>query len=169
MYQRSITISAFLAFFTLLLFPATDARAQEQEYEAMEGVESVVKTAFDFRVGDSEAALGHLNLIHAMLDDPSMMRGGQKPEMVVVFIGPSVELVSTKGMGMGPGPGSRSAIADKISAMDEDGVRFEICMTAAHALEVTPESILPEIVQVGNGWISLIGYQQNGYSLIADF
>jgi uncharacterized protein len=167
MYQRSIQISSFLAFLTLLLFPVTDARAQEQEYEAMEGVESVVKTAFDFRVGDPEVALGHLNLIHAMLDDPSMMRQGQKPEMVVVFIGPSVELVSTNGMG--PGPGSRSAIADKISAMDEDGVRFEICMTAAHAHEVTPESILPEIVQVGNGWISLIGYQQNGYSLIADF
>lgn len=167
MDQRSIRISFFFAFFILLFFPATEARSQEQEYTAMEGVQSVVKTAFDFRVGDSDAALGHLDLIHAMLDDPSMVRQGEKPEIVVVFIGPSVKLVSTDGMGSGPG--SRSDIADKISTMDEAGVRFEICMTAAHAHEVSAESILPEIVQVGNGWISLIGYQHNGYSLIADF
>ncbi|MFO8146375.1 MAG: DsrE family protein, partial [Gillisia sp.] len=60
-------------------------------------------------------------------------------------------------------------IAQKISAMDSDGIRFEICMTAAHALGVSADSILPEIMQVENGWISLIGYQQNGYSMIADF
>lgn len=40
--------------------------------------------------------------------------------------------------------------------MDAEGVRFEICMTAAHAHDVAADSNLPEIVQAGNGWISLI-------------
>ncbi|MCW8194517.1 hypothetical protein F6455_06935 [Proteobacteria bacterium 005FR1] len=57
-------------------------------------------------------------------------------------------------------------MAEKISSMDKDGVRFDICMTAARAHDVSAESVLPEIVQVGNGWISLTGYQQNGYSMI---
>ncbi|MFO8174924.1 MAG: hypothetical protein R6T96_11620 [Longimicrobiales bacterium] len=90
MDQRSIRISFFFAFFILLFFPATEARSQEREYTAMEDVQSVVKTAFDFRVGDSDVALGHLDLIHAMLDDPSMVKQGEKPEIVIVFIGPSV-------------------------------------------------------------------------------
>jgi uncharacterized protein len=42
-------------------------------------------------------------------------------------------------------------------------------MTTAHALDIDPDSILPEINQVGNGWISVIGYQQQGYALVADF
>jgi hypothetical protein len=31
---------------------------------------------------------------------------------------------------------------------------------------VEPTSILAEIEQVGNGWISEIGYQARGYSLV---
>jgi hypothetical protein len=31
------------------------------------------------------------------------------------------------------------------------------------------DTILPEIKQVENGWISAIGYQLNGYALVADF
>jgi intracellular sulfur oxidation DsrE/DsrF family protein len=137
-----------------------------QEYEAMDGVTSV-KAAYDFRVGDPEVALGHLDLIHSMMTNESMVIDGRQPEIVLVFIGPSVNLVSTDIMGAAAG--EMEAIAEKISAMEEDGVKFEICMTSAHAMEISPDSLLPELEQVGNGWISLIGYQHNGYAMIADF
>ena len=141
-------------------------KKDKNTYRSMEGVSSV-KTVFDFRVGDPEVAKAHLNLIHGMLDNPSMIREREQPEIVIVLLGPSVNLVSADKMKQESG--SKAAIAKKISAMDSDGVRFEVCMTAAHVHEVSAESILPEIVQVGNGWISLIGYQQKGYSVIADF
>lgn len=157
MKGRAIPLFVFIA---LMLFPAADALSQEPGYAAMEGVRSV-QTVFDFRVGDPEVALAHLDLIHSMRNDPGMNRGGRQPEIVVVFIGPSVNLVSTDE--------TTGAIAQKIAAMDADGVRFEICMTAAHAHDVSAESILPQIVHVENGWISLIGYQHRGYSMIADF
>lgn len=147
----------------LLVFPAA---AMAQEYEAMDGVTSV-KAAYDFRVGDPEVALGHLDLIHSMMTNESMVIDGRQPEIVLVFIGPSVNLVSTDIMGAAAG--EMEAIAEKISAMEEDGVKFEICMTSAHAMEISPDSLLPELEQVGNGWISLIGYQHNGYAMIADF
>lgn len=130
----------------------------------MEGVSSV-QTVFDFRVGDPDVALGHLDLIHSMLDDPSITREGKRPEIIVVFIGPSVNLISTDESASA----TESTIAEKISAMKADGVKFEICMTTAHALDISADSILPEVTQVGNGWISLIGYQHSGYSMIADF
>lgn len=149
----------------LLLFPASDAVSQEQGYAAMEGATSA-DTAFDFRVGDPDLALSHLDLIHAMLDDPGMVIEGEPPEIAVVFIGPSVNLITTE---EGAATATEPEIAEKIAEMAGDGVRFEVCLTAAHALDVPADAILPEITQVGNGWISLVGYQQNGYAMIADF
>lgn len=150
----------------LMLLPAVPASSQEREYAAMEGVTSA-QTVFDFRVGDPKVALAHLNLIQSMRDDPSMRIKGEPPEIVVVFIGPSVKLISTdEGANAS---GSSTAIAEKISEMDAEGVRFEICMTTAHALDISADTILPEIVQVGNGWVSLVGYQHQGYAMIADF
>lgn len=163
MTGRAVRFSIFFAF-VLMLLPAANAFSQEQEYPAMEGVSSV-QTVFDFRVGDPDVALGHLDLIHSMLDDPSITREGKRPEIIVIFIGPSVNLISTDESASA----TESTIAEKISAMKADGVKFEICMTTAHALDISADSILPEIVQVGNGWISLIGYQHRGYSMIADF
>jgi len=37
---------------------------------------------------------------------------------------------------------------------------------AAKVFNVDPVSVLPEIKRVGNGWISMIGYQAQGYSLV---
>jgi intracellular sulfur oxidation DsrE/DsrF family protein len=50
--------------------------------------------------------------------------------------------------------------------MAKDGVKFEICLIAVKYAGIEPSSILPEIKQVGNGWISVIGYQARGYSLV---
>lgn len=59
-------------------------------------------------------------------------------------------------------PSEQQKIADEIAgivtAMSKDGIQLEICMFAAKALGVEPASILPEIKQVGNGWVSLIDY-----------
>ena len=50
--------------------------------------------------------------------------------------------------------------------MSKDGVKLEICLFAAEVFGVDPASVLPEIKRVGNGWISLIGYQSKGYALV---
>jgi intracellular sulfur oxidation DsrE/DsrF family protein len=57
-------------------------------------------------------------------------------------------------------------IAETISAMAKDGIKFEICLFAVDALGVDRVSLLPEIKQVANGWISLVGYQHSGYGLV---
>ena len=57
-------------------------------------------------------------------------------------------------------------IAATIAAMAEDGIRMEICLFAVRLFGIEPESILPEIEQLENGWLSLIGYQAKQYSLL---
>jgi len=165
---QAIRLQACVAFVALLFLAASNVWAQkgEQAYAALQGVTSV-KAVWDFRVGDPETALAHLGLIHDMLDDANLQKGGERPKFVLVFLGPSLKLISS-GENEAASQTERK-IAEKISAMEADGIRLEICMTAAHAQEVSPESILPEIVQVGNGWISLIGYQHQGYATISNF
>lgn len=161
MSAMRFTIFSFLA---LMLLPVSDAVSRESGYAAMQGV-GPVQQVFDFRVSDPKVALSHLNLIHSMLDDPSMMHEGKSPDTAVVLIGPSVRLVSTEDTGVGS---QKRAVQEKVSAMEEEGVRFEICMTSAEALGIPADSIQPEVVQVDNGWISVVGYQHQGYALVAN-
>ncbi len=143
--------------------------AVSAEYEALQGVAST-DTVFDFRIDDPEKALGHLNLIHTMIDDPNMAVNDSKPKIAIVFIGPSVKLVSKDKSGVGKDQQKQlDALAEKISSMNQDGFRFVVCMAAVHAFDVDPDSILPEVKKVENGWITVVGYQQQGYSLVADF
>jgi intracellular sulfur oxidation DsrE/DsrF family protein len=50
--------------------------------------------------------------------------------------------------------------------MSKEGIKLEICMLAAQAFGVDAKSILPEFTRVNSGYISLIGYQGRGYSLV---
>jgi intracellular sulfur oxidation DsrE/DsrF family protein len=50
--------------------------------------------------------------------------------------------------------------------LKKDGVKLEICLYAAKVMGVDPETIMPEIDRVGNGFISVIGYQAQGYSVV---
>jgi uncharacterized protein len=56
--------------------------------------------------------------------------------------------------------------AEMLRQMKSDGVALEVCLYAVKVLGVDPASILPEIDQVGNGFISVAGYQAQGYSVI---
>jgi intracellular sulfur oxidation DsrE/DsrF family protein len=86
---------------------------------------------------------------------------------VVVFIGPSVKLISKNREGFSPEDlKSLDEIANTISAMAKDGINFEMCLVAAKFFNVDPASVSPEIKGVGNGWIPIIGYQAQGYSLV---
>jgi uncharacterized protein len=164
MDRRARQFTFYVAFLAVALLGVPSAFA-ERKYQAMEGVDSV-PTVFDFRIGDPKVALAHLDLIQSMQKNPVMRIDGQPPDTVLVFIGPSVHLISSEGK---VDREARDAIARKISAMDDQGVRFEVCGTAARAHGLSPQSILPEVAHVGNGWISVIGYQQKGYSMVADF
>lgn len=151
----------------LLLFGITNAMSAE--YKAMQGVESA-DAVFDFRISDPTTALAHLGLIHTMKNDPNMAVNGSRPDIILVFIGPSVKLVSTDRSGFDPQEQKTlKQLAEKIADMNRDGITFEICMVAARANNVDADTILPEIEKVENGWISLVGYQKKGYAMIANF
>jgi intracellular sulfur oxidation DsrE/DsrF family protein len=154
---------------SVCLLCITAATTYGAEYKALSGLTSV-KAVFDFRIGSPKSAVAHLDLIHQTFKDQSIRAVTEKPEFVIVFIGPSVKLISSKREGLSPEEQKvLDEIADKVSKMSKDGIKMEICLFAAKSLGVDPATILPEITHVGNGWISLIGYQARGYSIVPAF
>ena len=161
--SKVMMISLFLSF--CLLFVVVPNGFGE-EYEVLKGLKSI-KAVFDVRAGNPKGAALTLKVIHQTYQDKNITAVTKKPAFTVVFIGPSVKLISKNREGFSPEEQKiLDEIAGSISQMSREGITLEICLIAAQVFGVDPASVLPEIKHVGNGFISLIGYQAKGYSLI---
>jgi intracellular sulfur oxidation DsrE/DsrF family protein len=161
--SRAIILSVFVSIYLSFVVVAN---ASCEDYEALKGLKSV-EAVFDVRINNPKSAALHLKLIHETFKDKNLTAVAGKPTFVVVFIGPSVKLISKQREGFSPEERTiLDEIALTISEMSKDGIKFEICLVAAKVFGVDPVSVLPEIQRVGNGWISSIGYQAKGYSLV---
>lgn len=145
---------------------AVAGSASGATYEALAGLKSI-KAIFDVRAGNAKGAALQLKLIHDTCKDKSIMAVSKKPSFVVAFMGPSVRLISRDKKGFSAeDQKAMDEIAQTVKAMARDGIKLEVCDFAVKVFGVDPASILPEIKHVPNGWISLIGYQAKGYSLV---
>ena len=163
--KRSAKIT-ILSILLVCLLVVTVGNAFSEEYIALKGLKSV-KAVFSFERVSPQNALVNLQVIHQTFKDKILWMGKKRPEIVVVFYGPSVKLVSKNSAGFSAGDQKiLDEYANTISAMAKDGIKFEICLIALKLLGVEPSAILPEIKQVDNGWISVIGYQAKGYYLV---
>ena len=161
--SRMIMIALFL-FACLTFVVATQGFGEE--YEALKGLKSI-KAVFDVRISNPKSAALYLKLIHDTYKDKNIMGVTKKPAFVVIFIGPSVKLISKNKEGFSPEEQKiLDEIATIISEMSKDGIKLEICLFAAKVFGVDPASILPGIKHEPNGWVSLIGYEAQGYSLV---
>ena len=161
---RIISVSLLLSI--CLLFAASSNVFAADYGDALKGVKSI-KALYDLRIGNPKSAALHLKLIHQTYKDKEVRALDKKPAFVVVFIGPSVKLISKNREGFSPEEqATLSEIAGTISEMSKDGMKLEICLVAAKLFGVDPATVLPEIKAVPNGWVSEIGYQAQGYSLV---
>ena len=165
--KGSIRIALMSVFLTICLLMVSIGNGSSEEYSTLKGLKSV-KAVFDFELANPQSALIHLQVIQQTFKDKNMWVSGKKPEIVIVFIGPSVKLVSKDRSGFKEeDQQTLDEICERtITELAKDGVKLEICLIAVKVFGVEPSSILPEIKQVGNGWISLIGYEAKGYSLV---
>ncbi len=164
--KRSGRIAIGSAVLAVILIAATAATGFGEEYPALKGLKSV-KAVFGFEMANPQGALLHLQVIRQTYQDRNIRAGKKKPEIVVVFYGPSVKLASRNRDAFAEA--DRKIIeeyAGTVAAMAKEGVKFEICLIAMKLLGVDPSSLLPEVKPVGNGWIAVIGYQAAGYSLV---
>lgn len=100
-----------------------------------------------------------------------LVKQSVKPDLILVFIGQTVEYLTTK-------PDDELAfeyeselgiIAQTVKDLHDLGVRMEVCAVATEVFGVDNATIFPEMEVVGDGFISLIGWQTQGYKLVPIF
>jgi intracellular sulfur oxidation DsrE/DsrF family protein len=166
-WKTKLTVALSLAL--VLAAGALPGPAAAAGYPGLEGVREV-RILFDFRDASPSSALGHLELAHQTFRDPAVAQADAEPEMVVVFMGPSVKMLVSDPQGFSAAEKKTIAkIARRLRAMADDGITLEICMVAAGFFKLDPDKLLPVLQRVHNGWISSAGYQAQGYSLVPSF
>jgi len=148
----------------LVAVPASSAISGD--YAALDGVNGV-KAVFDVSSGSAETINIVFWAVKNVYEDQSVRNLKNPPRVAVVFHGPAVKLISTDTENFNDT--EKEAVdefAGLIRQMKKDGVKLEVCMYAVKVLGVDPATILPEVDKVGNGFISIVGYQSKGYSVV---
>ena len=129
----------------------------------------VGKGVFLIDIGDAKKLNFYLQVIQGTYK--GMKDQGVEPDFVLVYIGPSVKYLSSS-----PSAETEKAAGDvlldidaNVEALAELGVRQEVCAVATRVFAVDNKTVLPGMTVVGDGFISLIGYQAQGYHLVPVF
>lgn len=157
---RVLLVSAALLFAKAPLAgaaPLNDANALRGQHEA--------KAVFMVSI-NNPAKLGHvLKVIEET--DTGLVQQHVKPHLVVVVIGPAVAFVTKDRRGI---PYMAQAAVAHVQAalgkLDHMGVRIEACGVALKGMDLKPDDVIPAVHAVGNGYISAIGYEAQGYGLV---
>jgi intracellular sulfur oxidation DsrE/DsrF family protein len=168
MNQNDHRLIRYFSTFAIFLFVVllTAVPASSNDYAALEGVKGI-KAVFDVSLGSPAMANGTFGAVRGVYMDKNTRSLSRPPKIVVVFRGPAVKLISTNREGFEAADyKALDAFADTIRQMKRDGVKLEVCDYALKALGVDPATILPEVDHVGNGFISVVGFQAQGYSLV---
>jgi len=154
-----LIVAAFITFHAL---PAV-AAGYDNALKDVKGV----KALFNVSLGSPEFSNIVFWAVKNVYEDKTVKSLPEKPQVAVVFHGPAVKLLSSDRKGFKP---EENAEIDKFQAtlkqMKKDGVKLEVCLYAVKVMGVDPATIMPEVDQVGNGFISVVGYQAQGYSVV---
>ncbi len=153
MYTRILTMFALVM---LTCSPVLQAAQKPDDREALAGLKTA-KAIFDVRVPDLEKLVFNLRLFNETFD--GIAAQGVKPEMIVVFRGPGVRLLTATALD--------EDARDLFKELKKKGVRFEACAVAMRVFKADPAGLVPDVKLVANVFNSLIGYQNKGYATIA--
>lgn len=165
---RSFAI-ALAAGLSLALAAPAAAAPEGMRYDdaaALQGVKNG-QGVFLVDIGNPDKLALYLNLIPGTYE--RLEKQGVDPEFVLVFIGPSVKYITKPSDSLADLQHSEArkrirAGIDQLQALED--VRLEVCNVALEVMDVAPERLLPGMEVVSDGFISVIGYQEQGYHLV---
>lgn len=160
-YRHFYTVITALFMISLLAIPAMSG-----EYAALKGVKGI-KTVFDVTQGSPQTANVVFWAVKNVHEDKSTRSLPEPPQVAVVFHGDAVNMISTDRSGFSDSDKKAlDQFVNMIREMKKQGVRFEVCDYALKVMDVDPATVMPEVDHVANGFISVAGYQAQGYSVI---
>ena len=153
-----------LLFAVLLSAQGVFAGPKPDDADALRGVNQG-KVLFDINMADAKKMTLYLAVIRETVDD--LKRQGAEPDVILAFRGLSVRLISKDREQMELTDFEHlDRIAEQLADLREQGVRMEACSVATRLFKVDHGSLLDGIKPVGNTFVSLTGYQAQGYANI---
>jgi intracellular sulfur oxidation DsrE/DsrF family protein len=148
----------------LFLASAMAFAAQFDNEKALKGLSSV-KIVCDVNVGDPDLLLTRMYFLDTTYSQ--LLDAGVKPSIVLAFRG-KASLFITKNDKYIKAEHRKQRIEMKkwIEHFIELGFTIEQCYMAAKSHKIDTKDFLPQVKIVENGYISLIGYQSQGYAFL---
>ena len=134
---------------------------------SQESAPKEMKIAFDVTDGNPQALLTKLTVID--LTRKQLIEKGVTPKMVIAFRGDASYFTQTNlSMVKEADRADAIAIAARLRELRKaNGVEaLEQCNVPLASRKLKPADVMQEVKLVPNGWISLAGYQEKGYSYI---
>ena len=143
----------------------TLAAEKPSDASALKGV-TTGRVVWDVSMSNPTTLALFLSVVRETYDD--LARQNVKPEMVLAIHGAPVRYVRKDREDL---PLDVAAAVDRINDVLDDlaarpGVRIEVCSLANRLFGVDNAAIKPNFHVVGNTWVSLIGYQAQGYAIV---
>jgi len=141
-----------------LLLPAAALTDTPGDTRAIAGMETG-RIMWDITIGDPDRLIGRLDVIEQTFDD--MVRQGLKPDMVFGFRGGAAGLIATST------DRNIEHIHERLQRLlERDGIHMEACSLATQRFGLAQKDLLPGIHLVGNTFLSIMGYEHQGYATI---
>ena len=132
--------------------------------DALRGV-TTGKVVFDINMKQPKKLTLYLAVIKQTVED--LKRQQVKPDVILAFRGLSVLLISKDREQMELTDFDHlDKVAAQLAELQEMGVRMEACSVATRLFKVDNGSLLDGIKPVGNTFVSLTGYNAQGYASI---
>ncbi len=151
----------------LLVFLLSNSVYAEKpsDTDALEDIE-VGKVVWDVLASRPDRLLFYLKLIDETYND--LVRQEVEPDMVFIFHGRALQLIKSEQVNYLPkDKQAHQQALELISDLNSrEGVRMEACSISARMQEIENDGIISDVKMVGNTYVSLIGYQSKGYSVI---
>ncbi len=144
----------------------TQVFAQLDNKDALAGVK-VGKVVFDINIADNPGKLVlYLDVIRQTHAD--LVRQNVKPDILLAFRGKAVlavnnTLIDDMDLAL---EASLDEVASSIKDLQKLGIKMEACGIAMKIFKMEPKDLLPGIKAVGNTFVSITGYNAQGYALI---
>lgn len=158
------TLYSLILVTTLLAAQGAFAGPKPNDSDALKGV-AKGKVVFDVNMIDAKKMTLYLAVIRETVDD--LKRQGVEPDVVLAFRGQSVRLISKDREQMELTDFEHlDRIAGQLADLQANGVRMEACSVATRLFNIDNATLLDGIKPVGNTFVSLTGYQAQGYANI---
>jgi len=165
-FKKQVGFFVLLAF--LSLFSAASNAKDINDSVALNGIKAA-KSVFLIDFTNPKKTAFYLNIIAGT--HKGLINQNVKSDMVLVFIGKTVSYLSTQ-----PSDELELEFEDELASIQNSiqefsklGVRMEVCAVATKVFGVDNNTIPKQMNIVADGFISLIGWQTQGYKLVPIF